>query len=420
MTDEREIDTERPPVTEGARAVPLLERLRLDPVTQEPLPRRHVVELATGVGAPSHDGRQLASGVVALHDAGGAPVDRGKLTRDEKRAISDASRSAPRPPWLKIRLPGGGRFSETAAVVREHGLHTICEEGHCPNIGECWGRGTATFQILGDVCTRACRYCNVATGRPESEPDPLEPGRLANAVRRMGIRHAVVTSVDRDELADRGAGHFASTIHAIRRRNPDTTIEVLTPDFMGIEEQSLRTVIEARPDVYAHNTETVPRLYRRVRPKGDYHRALWLLERARAMSRELGHEVPVLTKTGLIAGMGETIEELKAVLRDLRGRGVDVVTIGQYLRPSPRHLPVDRYVTPEEFDDLAEYGMSLGFGSVFAGPLVRSSYKAEEQRRAALDPTLGKMLSEPPAVPQSHLATVGEVPAWKHRDDGGG
>ncbi|MCW2950183.1 MAG: lipA, partial [Thermoleophilia bacterium] len=332
-----------------------------------------------------------------------------------------ASLRQPKPPWLKIKLPGGGRFAETARAVRENNLHTICEEGHCPNMGECWGKGTATFQILGDVCTRACRYCNVATGRPETAPDPLEPGKLANAVRTMGIRHAVVTSVDRDDLADRGADHFARTIHAIRMRNPDTTVEVLTPDFIGMEEAALRIVMAARPDVYAHNTETVPRLYRRIRPKGDYHRALWLLERAKAMSHELGGvtgdgSIPVLTKTGLIMGMGETIDEIKAVLRDLRARGVDVVTVGQYLRPSQRHLPVDRYVTPQEFDLVAEYGMSLGFGSVFAGPLVRSSYKAEEQRLASLDPTLGKMLSEPPAVPSEVLASVGEVPAWKADD----
>lgn len=416
MTDERYIEDERAPVVEGARAVQLLERMHLDPVTQEPRRRGDSRRMATAPA--STDGRQLAAGVVELQDASGSPVDRGKLSRAEKQAISDASRTAPKPPWLKIKLPGGGRFAETAAVVREHGLHTICEEGHCPNMGECWGRGTATFQILGDVCTRACRYCNVATGRPGTEPDPLEPGKLANAVQKMGIRHAVVTSVDRDELPDRGATQFARTIHAIRRRSPGTSIEVLVPDFMGFEEEGLRIVMDARPDVYAHNTETVPRLYRRIRPKGDYQRAMWCLQRAKEMSRELEFAEPVLTKTGLIAGMGETIEELKDVLGDLRERGVDVVTIGQYLRPSPRHLPVDRYVTPAEFDDLAEYGMSLGFGSVFAGPLVRSSYKAEEQRRAAMDPTLGKMLSEPPIVPREDLATVGHVPDWKRGADG--
>lgn len=412
MTDMDDIERERAPKTEGARAVNLLEKLELDPVTQELKPRRHAISLAN---ASAHQGEQLAGSIVDLEDAAGAPIDRGMLTREQKQAISDASLRAPKPPWLKIKLPGGGRFAETAQVVREHGLHTICEEGHCPNMGECWGKGTATFQILGDTCTRACRYCNVKTGIPGTEPDPLEPGKLANAVHKMGIRHAVVTSVDRDELPDRGATQFAKTIAAIRRRSPETSIEVLVPDFMGLEEEGLRIVMDARPDVYAHNTETVRRLYRRIRPKGDYDRAMWCLQRAKEMSRELEWE-PVLTKTGLIAGMGETIEELEEALRDLRERGVDVVTIGQYLRPSARHLPVDRYVTPEEFDALAEYGMSLGFGSVFAGPLVRSSYKAEEQRRAAIDPTLGKMVSEPPRVSQDDLETIGDVPSWKLGD----
>lgn len=415
MTDVDDIERERAPRAEGARAVPLLEKLELDPVTQELKPRRHAVQLASSAAA-TEQGEQLAGGVVELEDASGAPIDRGKLTREQKRAISEASLRAPKPPWLKIKLPGGGRFAETAQVVRENNLHTICEEGHCPNMGECWGKGTATFQILGDTCTRACRYCNVATGRPGTEPDPLEPGKLANAVQKMGIRHAVVTSVDRDELPDRGATQFARTIAAIRRRTPETSIEVLVPDFMGYEEEGLRIVMEARPDVYAHNTETVPRLYRRIRPKGDFERAMWCLQRAKELSRELGYGESVLTKTGVIAGMGETIPELEEVLRILRDRGVDVVTIGQYLRPSARHLPVDRYVTPEEFDHLAEYGMSLGFGSVFAGPLVRSSYKAEEQRRAAVDPTLGKMVSEPPRVPQADLDTIGDVPAWKRGD----
>jgi lipoic acid synthetase len=393
---EQDIEREREPRTEGARGVGILERMELDPVTQEPRPRARPRTLVTELPADPGD-----------HG--------GRLTREQKQAISDASLREPKPPWLKIKLPGGGRYAETAQVVREHGLHTICEEGHCPNMGECWGKGTATFQILGDTCTRACRYCNVATGIPGTEPDPLEPGKLANAVHKMGITHAVVTSVDRDELADRGATQFARTITAIRRRSPGTSIEVLVPDFMGFEEEGMRIVMEARPDVYAHNTETVRRLYRRIRPKGDYDRAMWVLQRAKTMSRELAGETgsAVLTKTGLIAGMGETIAELKEAMDDLRAHGVDVVTIGQYLRPSKRHLPVDRYVTPEEFDDLAEYGMSIGFGSVFAGPLVRSSYKAEEQRRAAVDPTLGKMLSEPPRVPDSDLAAIGEVPDWK-------
>jgi lipoic acid synthetase len=393
MTDIEVIEVERDPKTEGAKGVHILERMELDPVTQEPRPKARPRTLVTELPTDTDHG--------------------GRLTREQKQAISEQSLRAPKPPWLKIKLPGGGRFQETAQVVRENNLHTICEEGHCPNMGECWGRGTATFQILGDTCTRACRYCNVKSGIPGTEPDPLEPGKLANAVHKMGIRHAVVTSVDRDELADRGATQFAKTIQAIRRRSPETSIEVLVPDFMGLEEEGMRIVMEARPDVYAHNTETVKRLYRRIRPKGDYARAMWVLQRAKTMSREMGYGESVLTKTGLIAGMGETIDELKDAMHDLREHGVDVVTIGQYLRPSKKHLPVDRYVTPEEFDDLASYGMSLGFGSVFAGPLVRSSYKAEEQRRAAVDPTLGKMLSEPPRVAAEDVASIGVVPDWK-------
>lgn len=377
----------------------LLERMQLDPVTQELKPRAHAVS--------------LASSVVDLEDAEGNPVDRGRMTRADKQAISEASLRAPKPPWLKVRLPGGGKYSEVASIVKEQKLHTICEEGRCPNIGECWGKGTATFQILGDVCTRACRYCAVATGRPGTEADPLEPGRLAHAIQQMGITHAVITSVDRDDLDDRGSVQFARVIEVVRRRNPDTTIEVLTPDFMGVEEESLRRVIEARPDVFSHNTETVRRLYRRLRPKGDYDRAMWLLRRSKEIAAELGQQ-PMMTKTGIIAGMGETMDELKEALQDIREQGVDVVTIGQYLRPTKRHLPVDRYVTPDEFDELHEYGMSLGFGSVFSGPLVRSSYKAEEQRFAALQPELGtRLTSGPPPVAPRDLATVGEVPEWK-------
>lgn len=360
----------------------LLESMTLDPVTQQPVPKQ-------------------------------LPIDQGRLTRTEKQQISEASLRTPKPPWLKVKLPGGGRYKEVATIVKEKGLHTICEEGRCPNIAECWGKGTATFQILGDVCTRACRYCAVATGRPTDAPDPLEPGKLAHAIESMGIRHAVITSVDRDDLEDRGATHFAQTVHAIRRRTPETTIELLTPDFIGVEERALQIVIAARPDVYSHNTETVPRLYRRIRPKGNYERAMWVLRRAKEIAVDLG-QPPLMTKTGVIVGMGETIDEVKATLEDIRLQNVDVVTIGQYLRPTKRHLPVDRYVTPEEFDGLREFGESLGFGNVFSGPLVRSSYKAEEQRFAALHPTIGMRLdSGPPPVSAKELAEVGVVPDWK-------
>lgn len=311
------------------------------------------------------------------------PIDQGRLTREQKRAISEDSLARPKPSWLKVRLPGGGAFRDVSQIVEAQGLHTICQEARCPNIGECWGKGTATFQILGDICTRACRYCNVTTGRPLGAPDPLEAGRLAHAIHRMGVRHAVITSVDRDDLEDRGSGQFARTVHAIRRRCPDTTIELLVPDFAGHEEEGMRTVIAACPDVYSHNTETVRRLYRRLRPNGDYDRALWILGRAKDVAAELG-QPSLMTKTGLIAGMGETIDELKVAMADIRERGVDVVTVGQYLRPTRRHVPVDRYYTPDQFGELERHGLELGFGSVFAGPLVRSSYRAEEQRFAAI------------------------------------
>ncbi len=344
------------------------------------------------------------------------PFDGGQLTREQKRALSDASVARGKPPWLKVKLPGGGRYREVSRIVADRGLHTICQEGHCPNIGECWGKGTATFQILGDTCTRACRYCAVATGRPGTPPDPAEPGQLAEAIVSMGVRHAVITSVDRDDLPDRGAGQFAAVIAAIRDRSPETTIEVLVPDFMGEEEYGLQTVIRARPDVYSHNVETVPRLYRRLRPRGDYERAMWVLRRSREIAAELG-QPRLMTKTALIVGMGETNEEVRQTLADIRRQAVDVVAIGQYLRPTMKHIPVDRYVTPEEFDEFAAYGYDLGFGSIFAGPLVRSSYKADEQRFAAIDPELTMTAAgAAPHVPAESLEAIGEVPEWKLSD----
>ena len=296
---------------------------------------------------------------------------------------SEASRT--RPAWMTVRAPSAnGRYTELRDMMRASGLHTVCEEARCPNIGECWGRGTATFQILGDVCTRACRYCAVTSGRPESAPEPLEPLRVARAVSRMGLRHVVVTSVDRDDLDDRGAGHFAATIRAIRRASPECGVEVLVPDFLGFQEDALRVVLGAAPDVFNHNIETAERLYRRVRPKGDYRKALGLLDRARDVWSELyPARPPLVTKSGIIVGMGETDEEVVEVMRDLRTSRVDVVTIGQYLQPTERHLPLDRWVTPEGFRWMREQGREIGFRSVFAGPLVRSSYRAEEQLEAA-------------------------------------
>ena len=272
-----------------------------------------------------------------------------------------------------------GRYFDVKALIHGQSLHTVCEEARCPNIAECWGRGTATFQILGDTCTRACRYCYVHSGKPESAPDPLEPLRLAHAAAQMDLKHVVVTSVDRDDIPDRGAGHFAATVRALKHKLPDASVEVLTPDFLGVEEDALRTVLAARPEVFNHNIETVRRLHRRMRgAKASYDKALWLLRRAKDLA-----DYPVLTKSGIIVGLGETNDEVVDTMRDLRAHAVDVVTIGQYLQPSAQHAAIDRWVHPDEFRRLREQGEALGFGSVFAGPLVRSSYRADEQRHAA-------------------------------------
>ncbi len=285
-----------------------------------------------------------------------------------------------RPEWMKVRAPSAdSRYFDVKKLIHGASLNTVCEEARCPNIAECWGHGTATFQILGDTCTRACRYCYVTSGKPEHAPDPLEPLRLAQAAAQMGLRHVVVTSVDRDDVPDRGAGHFAATIRALHARLPEAKVEVLTPDFLDVEEEALATVLAARPEVFSHNIETVRRLHRRMRgAKVDYDRALWLLARAKEVA-----DYQVLTKSGIIVGLGETNDEVVETLRDLRAHGVDVVTIGQYLQPSSKHAPIDRWVHPDEFRWLREQGEALGFGSVFAGPLVRSSYRADEQRRAA-------------------------------------
>jgi lipoic acid synthetase len=290
-----------------------------------------------------------------------------------------------RPPWMRVRLrTAGSRYDELDGIVRSEGLHTVCEEARCPNIGECWGRGTATFQIMGDTCTRACRYCAVNSAKRGDPLDPLEPGRVAAAAERMGLRHVVVTSVDRDDLDDRGAEHWARTIRALRRRLPEAGVEVLTPDFLGREEEALATVLDAHPHVFNHNIETVRRIQPRVRIKGDYDRALWLLRRARQVWMERFPERgPLVVKSGIVAGMGESDEEILATLADLRANDVDVVTIGQYLQPTERHLPLDRWVPLESFRRFREAGKQMGFGSIFAGPLVRSSYRAEEQQLAA-------------------------------------
>jgi lipoyl synthase len=285
-----------------------------------------------------------------------------------------------RPEWMKVRAPSkDGSYFDVQKLIHGLSLHTICEEARCPNMSECWGRGTATFQILGDTCTRACRYCYVHSGKPDAEPDQLEPLRVAQAAAQMQLKHVVVTSVDRDDVSDRGAGHYAATIRAIKSKLPNASVEVLTPDFLGVEEDALRTVIGARPEVFNHNIETVRRLHRQMRGgKADYDKALWLLRRAKELA-----DYNVLTKSGIIVGLGETNDEVVDTLRDLRAHDVDVVTIGQYLQPSPKHAEIDRWVHPDEFAWFREQGEALGFGSVFSGPLVRSSYRADEQRHAA-------------------------------------
>jgi lipoic acid synthetase len=276
-----------------------------------------------------------------------------------------------KPPWLKVKAPGSPSYRRIQALMRDKGLHTVCEEANCPNIGECWERGTATFMILGDVCTRRCGFCNVKSGVPDLV-DRAEPFRVAYAVSQMGLKHCVVTSVDRDDLPDGGAGVFAETIRAIRRRAPGCAVEVLTPDFRG-QEMPLARVIDARPDVFNHNVETVPRLYPKARRGSDFMRSCRVLLNARRM------DPGVVTKSGLMVGLGEEFEEMLEAFAILREHEVEVLTVGQYLRPSRDHLPLVRYWTPEEFAALEREAYALGFASVASGPLVRSSYHADEQ-----------------------------------------
>ncbi len=281
---------------------------------------------------------------------------------------------AKRPEWLRVRVPSGRNYEELRQLMRSKSLHTVCEEARCPNMGECWAHRTATFMILGSVCTRSCGFCAVATGRPMAL-DWEEPKRVAEAVQQMGLKHVVVTSVNRDEMKDGGATLFAATIRWIRRLNPGCAVEVLTPDFKGSRD-ALRIVMDAHPDVFNHNVETVPRLYRRVRPQAIYQRSLDVL----SWAKEMQPDKP--TKTGFMLGLGETPDEVMALLRDLRERQVDIVTIGQYLRPTPAHLPIERYATPDEFRMWAREGKAMGIPHVESGPLVRSSYHAWDQLKA--------------------------------------
>lgn len=289
---------------------------------------------------------------------------------DASPAAGGVPSPLPRPAWIRARAPIGERYDALVDLVRGQRLHTVCEEARCPNIGDCWNRGTATFMILGDTCTRACRFCAVKTGLPALPPDPDEPRRVADAIARMGLRHAVITSVNRDEQKDGAAWSFAETIRLVREKVPGCAIEVLIPDFKG-NWAALQTVLDARPDILNHNTETVPRLYRQVRPGANFKRSLELLSR----SKDGG----LTTKSGIMVGLGEEWDEVLDTIRAIREARVDVLTVGQYLRPSLDHLPILRYYTPDEFVRLREFGLSLGFGHVESGPLVRSSYHADEQ-----------------------------------------
>lgn len=279
-----------------------------------------------------------------------------------------------RPPWIRVKAPSGETYQEVHRLMRSKTLHTVCEEAQCPNIGECWGRGTATFLMMGDTCTRSCGFCDIKTGRP-SPLDWAEPNRVAESVRAMNLRHVVITSVNRDERPDGGAPIFAMVIKRIRQLQPGCSIEVLIPDFKG-SETALKIVMDAQPEILNHNVETVPRLFKKVQPQDNYEWALATLGNAKSM------DPLVLTKSGIMVGLGETFDEVVEVMRDLRGVGVDILTIGQYLQPSKQHLPVERYYLPEEFDRFQELGKEMGFKWVESGPLVRSSYRADEQVRA--------------------------------------
>lgn len=279
-----------------------------------------------------------------------------------------------KPDWLRVRLPSGRDYNRVRKLMRQQSLNTVCEEAMCPNIGECWGKGTATFLLMGDTCTRSCGFCHIKTGRPAAL-DEDEPRRVAESVHTLNLKHCVLTSVNRDELPNGGAHIFANTIREIRQRLPDCSIEVLIPDFKG-DRAALKEVMNARPEILNHNTETVPRLYRTVRPQANYRQSLQVLSGAKEL------DPMAVTKTGIMVGLGETKEEVIAVVRDLREHDVDILTIGQYLRPSPLHLPVQRYVHPDEFKAFHDIAMEMGFKWVESGPLVRSSYRAEAQAQA--------------------------------------
>lgn len=307
----------------------------------------------------SGDKFRNARGVTAIKDG------------QKRRAGEPVGPSGRKPPWLRVRLGGGEKYQSVRRTVKEHRLATVCEESHCPNIGECWNAGTATIMLMGDVCTRACRFCAVDTGNPRGWLDADEPAHAAESVRLMGLRYVVLTSVDRDDLDDGGAGHYAACIRAIKRVNPLTAVEALTPDFSG-DREAVETVVDAGLEVFAQNLETVERLTHVVRdPRAGYQQTLDVLAHAKA------HRPDVLTKSSLMLGLGETEEEINQAMQALRDHGVDILTLGQYLRPTQNHLPVARWVPPEDFDRYRHRGLALGFLEVAAGPLVRSSYRAD-------------------------------------------
>ena len=275
-----------------------------------------------------------------------------------------------KPNWIRVKAPTGEGYNETRRIMRENRLVTVCEEAGCPNAGECWSQGHATMMIMGDVCTRACTFCNIATGKPPEDLDPFEPGRVAHAVDKLGLNHVVVTSVDRDDIADGGAEHFAQTIRAIRHRSPNTTIEILTPDFIRCDDSALEVVVAAKPDVFNHNLETVPGLYPEVRPGARYFHSLRLLQRVKEI------DPSIFTKSGIMVGLGEDRQAVIQVMEDMRAADIDFLTIGQYLQPTPKHHAVDRFVTPEEFASYEKAAFGKGFLMVSATPLTRSSYHA--------------------------------------------
>ncbi|MEE4378290.1 MAG: lipoyl synthase [Candidatus Competibacteraceae bacterium] len=313
------------------------------------------------------------------------PVQRGEKLRGAdkmaripvKIAPTPAEQRLRKPTWIRAKFPGTPEVLRLKKILRDNRLHTVCEEANCPNLGECFGHGTATFMIMGDICTRRCPFCDVGHGRP-NPLDLEEPANLAETIAAMGLRYVVITSVDRDDLRDGGAGHFTACVQAVRERNPGIVIETLTPDFRGRMDIALDMLEQAPPDVFNHNLETVPRLYRQARPGSDYAFSLMLLKRF----RERHPTIP--TKSGLMLGLGETLEEVEVVMRDLRDHQVQMLTLGQYLQPSAHHLKVERYVTPEEFDQLRQIGEALGFTHVASGPMVRSSYHADAQAREVL------------------------------------